>query len=507
MPAGRAEPEARALKWLIVVLALAAVLIVAGVTLTGTRQSERISADPKAQLLCEEGTEDLHAFRLNDAVDKLGKALELDPGLAEASISRAFAFVRLGERDNYKQELARADSLTGLIADEKRRLLAQLRLGDFASSKHFAFRDSVMTRLKAEAPDNIYVLIAEAATAAREGDDEATAQAWKRVLDKDPNYANSYNMLGYMELHRGNYDKAIEYMQKYAFLAPDQANPHDSLGDVLMVLGRYEEAEAEFRAAVTMQPDFYYSLINLGRTYLARGQLSTGLDILEKVRRQVTGSDIEMRVDREIVSAYLVAGLEDQLAAASAAYVVRYPEDGIAGLYRAVGLAYQERYEDSRAVMDSCLTEWRRDKSEGPKQEAQKRTIDSVTEQYDGLVADLRGDHAAAAAHWAAAADAREGETPEFELWYFRYREAAALQAAGKPSAALSLLDPMLAVNPRIINALALKVRCHLDLHEGEQARGTLEQLQRSLGQADADYPARAEAAELEAVVSAMTTN
>ena len=66
-------------------------------------------------------------------------------------------------------------------------------------------------------------------------------------------------MLGYLELNRGNYDQAIEYMQKYAFLAPDLANPHDSLGEVLMTIGRYEEAEQEFRAAVRMQPDFYHS--------------------------------------------------------------------------------------------------------------------------------------------------------------------------------------------------------------------------------------------------------
>mgnify|MGYP000290712907 CR=1 FL=1 len=37
-------------------------------------------------------------------------------------------------------------------------------------------------------------------------------------------------------------------------------------------------------AAVKLQPDFYYSWINLGRTYLARGQIATGRDILDKVR-------------------------------------------------------------------------------------------------------------------------------------------------------------------------------------------------------------------------------
>ena len=45
------------------------------------------------------------------------------------------------------------------------------------------------------------------------------------------------------------------------------------LGQVFLVLGRYEEAETKFRKSVKMQPDFYHSLINLRKTYLARGQL------------------------------------------------------------------------------------------------------------------------------------------------------------------------------------------------------------------------------------------
>lgn len=49
-------------------------------------------------------------------------------------------------------------------------------------------------------------------------------------------------MLGYLELSRGNYELAIEHMQKYAFLAPDLANPHDSLGEVYLAIGRYEDA-------------------------------------------------------------------------------------------------------------------------------------------------------------------------------------------------------------------------------------------------------------------------
>jgi len=264
-------------KWMVVGLVAALILIGLGVVLTGGKgESPAISADPEAVALCEEGTEDWHAFRFEAAVDKLGRALELDPALAEASIARTFAFYRLGRSKDFKKELARADSLTVMIADDRRRMVAQLRLSNVMSSPTYAMKDSLLERLSHELPDNIHVLVAKATAAKMSEDAEAEEKAWKNILEVDPNYANSYNMLGYMELDRGNYEQAIEYMQKYAFLAPDLANPHDSLGEVLMTIGRYEEAEKEFRAAVKLQPDFYYSWINLGRTYLARGQIATG---------------------------------------------------------------------------------------------------------------------------------------------------------------------------------------------------------------------------------------
>ena len=166
-------------------------------------------------------------------------------------------------------------------------------------------------------------------------------------------------MLGYMELHRGNYEKAIEHMQKYAFLAPDLANVHDSLGDVYFAQGRYEEAEAEYVESIKMQPDFYVSLINLGRTYLARGQIYKGVDILEKVRTEVSGSKLEQKVDTEILETLIYFEVDDKLSELITRFVVKWPEDGSSAFYRAMRLAHMDQLPESQAVMDSALTMWR----------------------------------------------------------------------------------------------------------------------------------------------------
>ncbi len=491
------------MKWMIMGLIAALVLIGLGFGLTGGNGRHEISDSPEALQLCEEGTQDLNAFRWKSAVDKLEQSLELDPTLAEASIARAFAFYRLGRQDDFKVEAARADSLTAVIEDDQRRMLAQLRLGSVGSSNFQDMRDSLLTVLKAELPDNIYVLEILAGQAGMSADDDEAEKAWLHILEVNPNYANSYNNLGYMELNRGNYDQAIEYMQKYAFLAPGLANPHDSLGDVLMVLGRYEEAEAEFRTAIKMQPDFYHSLINLGKTYISRGQLKKGLDILNKVHTQVESSEIQMKVDDEIVKTYLVSGLNDELSRMIDIYVERYPEHYDSPIYRGIKMAYQGQVEEGRAIMDSTLAVWRAGDEYGKYPKA-KKGIDSAAFQFAALLADVVDDHKTAAENWGQGVETMKSTTPYHDQWYARFRWAAALHADGRSAEALEIIDPLLQVNPRLINTLVLKVECHLALRQGEKARQALEQLQWSLSKSDQDFPPRGKAEELSLQVSAL---
>ncbi len=491
------------MKWMIMGLLAALVLIGLGFGLTGGNGHDQISHSPEAIRLCEEGTEDLNAFRWHSAVKKLGQCLELDPTLAEASISRAHAFSRLGEKEKAKAEAARADSLTLVIENDQRRMLAQLRLSGWGNSQFYVMRDSILARLENEVPDNIYVLEAKAGNAMMSGNDDEVEKAWLRVLEVDPNYAGSYNNLGYLELNRGNYEKAIEYMRKYAFLAPDLANPHDSLGEVLMVIGRYEEAESEFRTSIKMQPDFYHSLINLGKTYISRGQLKTGLDILEKVRSQVANSDIQMRVDHDIVSTYLVAGLHEELGRMIAIYTDRYPHDENTPIYRGISMAYSGKVEEGRAVIDSALVVWRKGK-DYEKYPKAKRSIDSAAFQFTALLADVVGDHELAAQNWEKAVTVTEGSKSFHDEWYPRFRWASSLHAAGQSDKSLEIIDPVLAVNPRLINILVLKVECHLALRQGDKARQALEQLQWSLSKSDIDFPPRLRAEELALQVSAL---
>jgi len=56
-----------------------------------------------------------------------------------------------------------------------------------------------------------------------------------------------------------NYEKAIEYLQKYVSVFPGVANPYDSMGWVYLEIGNLDEAAAKFKKAIELEPDFFSS--------------------------------------------------------------------------------------------------------------------------------------------------------------------------------------------------------------------------------------------------------
>jgi len=489
------------LKWILTVFVGAVLLIGAGVILTdGDGGGNASSASPEAQVLFEEGTVDLRSFRWNAAVEKLSRALELDPSLAEASVELMNAYANLSRNDEAKAEVSRADSLTAALADDQRRLVAAFRLSRTGGSRYYAVHDSLMEAMEQDHPRNLHLLVAKARRAYDEGDADLAKHHWEEIIEIDPNYTDSYNMLGYGELSRGNYEAAIDYMQKYAFLAPELANPHDSLGEVYMVLGRYEDAEAQFVRAVQMQPDFYHSLINLGKVHLLRGQLEKGIDILERVRAQVSETDLATRVDQDIIGLYLFAGLDEEMDRLTASFVARYPKHDITCFYRGVRLAHMGKFREGQAVMDSCVGVWR--SSEYYARSAKVRfNVDVFARQYDAMVADVAGETETAVRVWQNVIDTLADERPTHKQVFEHFSFAAALHRNGQSSRALEVLEPLMAVNARYFNVLELAVECYVALGRAEAAREVLEQYKWCADRSDPDFPARARVAVLEELV------
>ncbi|MCA9297008.1 MAG: tetratricopeptide repeat protein [Phycisphaerales bacterium] len=96
--------------------------------------------------------------------------------------------------------------------------------------------------------------------------------ALQRAIQLDPAYAEAYFNLGSVEAQLGNMDRAIAYYRRCVELTPEFVQGHSSLAFAYLqsTPRRYEEAIAEFQAALALKPDFTDATNMLAVTYTAR---------------------------------------------------------------------------------------------------------------------------------------------------------------------------------------------------------------------------------------------
>jgi tetratricopeptide (TPR) repeat protein len=114
-----------------------------------------------------------------------------------------------------------------------------------------------------------------------------------RALEEDNRYATAYNQLGYLYSRERQYDKAIEAMEKYVKLLPDQPNPHDSYGEMLRLSGRFDDALEQYHIALKIDPTFYISQKELGETYAIMGQEERAREEYAKAIHEAPGNGLK----------------------------------------------------------------------------------------------------------------------------------------------------------------------------------------------------------------------
>jgi tetratricopeptide (TPR) repeat protein len=215
----------------------------------------------------QEGLLSERRFLLEQAEGHYRRAVDLDPTFA-------LAWLQLGMLDN----VAGQDAILAFQnadvhkdkASERDRLLIEAM---FAAnlSRDFEAADSLLRELIDRFPE-------EKEARYQLGvfyDGSGRAEEGRRVIEEavtlDPYYAPGVNHLAYMAGRVGDSIGADTLSMRYLELEPDQANPHDSRGEILEMIGRNEDARDEFREALRIEPGFLASYEHLVRSYLREG--------------------------------------------------------------------------------------------------------------------------------------------------------------------------------------------------------------------------------------------
>ena len=93
--------------------------------------------------------------------------------------------------------------------------------------------------------------------------DEALS-CFKKAIEIDPLYTITRIMEAYTYSRMNLIDKALAAIDTCISLAPNEANPFDTRGDILAEHGRFEDAAEAYSQAIRVKPDFIASHLKLG---------------------------------------------------------------------------------------------------------------------------------------------------------------------------------------------------------------------------------------------------
>ena len=209
------------------ILALTAALVAAAALvvpyLLKARAGVWATKSPAALAAFESGLDARMRFYLLEAAANFRRALELDPDFAAAKVQLAAVTTDGEERKRLRQDLDAMD--ISRLSEREGFLVEMARAGREKQPE-------LSARYLAAHPEDPWALYVAAGQAWDREDFAAAAELYSRLLQVDPNWVLARNNLGYLEMARANFAAAEEQFRTYAYVAPDQANPHDSLGEL-----------------------------------------------------------------------------------------------------------------------------------------------------------------------------------------------------------------------------------------------------------------------------------
>lgn len=322
-------------------------------TAAAARRIPITTPSEEARALFLEGERLRYDAQLEAADDRYRRAVAADPDFARALI-RLAGHTRDAERvPLLERARARVAALPPL---EARWVRASIAVAEGRGRDVYP----ELVALAGEAVDDWPVQMTLAEITQFHRADAAGARPFlERAIAADPTSAAPHNLLAYGYSAEGDLDRAVASITRYAELAPGQPNPLDSKGEILLEAGRLDEAEAAFRAALAIDPDFRAD-DGVAAAQLHRGELAAAIATYEHAHARQTRAMMRWELGNALQWTYLIAGrFDDALAIVpqmeeSAAASGHYRADVYGRIFRARVAIHRERWRDALAILDEA---------------------------------------------------------------------------------------------------------------------------------------------------------
>ena len=232
-------------------LALAAPAARASDAAAGKVPITTASADARAAYL--QGRDLAERLRGQEARAHYEKAVAADPGFALAWLGLANT---QGSAREFFAKLDKAVALEARVSEGERLMI---RGADAGGKGDTATQVQSFEELVQKYPNDERALLLLANVHFGTQRYADALALYERAAQIAPGFSQIYNQMGYSYRFLGDMKKAEAAFKKYTEVLPDDPNPWDSYAELLLKLGRFDEAIAQYRKALAVRSDFVNS--------------------------------------------------------------------------------------------------------------------------------------------------------------------------------------------------------------------------------------------------------
>jgi len=258
------------------------------------------------------GLEEFENKLPHKAIPFYEKAVEIDPSFASAYYHLCYCYMEINNIQKGTEAIEKARNLSQK-ATERERLWIELTCAVWIESvpgKIFRIAKEITEKY----PKDKAAFMAVGDTyLARKMLKEALGE-YNRALSLDPDHPLALNALAYTHLLMEDFEKAIEFFQRYATVSPGKANPFDGLAEAYFRMGKLDEAIANYKKALELEPDFYSSNFCLYYIYALKEDDSEAMGWLDQlIEVAPSGIKLNAYLHKGFYSAWL-GSLDNSLA-------------------------------------------------------------------------------------------------------------------------------------------------------------------------------------------------
>jgi tetratricopeptide (TPR) repeat protein len=207
------------------------------------------SKSPDAIKAFEQGRELVDGERGIEAVELFKKAIELDADFADA---HAYLGIVTPGPDGMK-ELDKAKELAAKLPESEKLVIEGIHA---SRSGNHAGMLTAYNKVAELAPGDWHIWLMLGSDANATTDHAKAIKYFEKALAIKPDLAFAHDGLAQGHAGLREWEPAIASAKKQVELLPKQPNPQDTLGEIYLMAGKYDDAEKAFQAAVAIEPKY-----------------------------------------------------------------------------------------------------------------------------------------------------------------------------------------------------------------------------------------------------------